>query len=84
MKILLSSKEKYKELTGNSWNPNLLEALLLKKEEKPSEEMSTLSEAEKVLLEIKQTGDNVRTLKSQKADKVLKCIMYNVMGYGIF
>lgn len=70
---LLLEKKRFETLTGEKWDPNLVEAV-----NQSSNDTSPLvknggsvelSDEENLLLKIKDIGDKIRALKSQKADK---------------
>ncbi|KFD45817.1 hypothetical protein M513_13298 [Trichuris suis] len=64
-------KERFQAVTGQSWNPNLVERLLNAGEPKgTSNKNSTgMSDGEECLLKIKALGDKIRQLKAASADK---------------
>ncbi|KAG5332324.1 SYEP ligase, partial [Acromyrmex heyeri] len=67
VKILLSLKSVYKNVTGQDWKP--ADTKVASIESKIKSENQDISEAEKISEEIKKQGDKVRNLKSSKADK---------------
>ncbi|KYN04470.1 Bifunctional aminoacyl-tRNA synthetase, partial [Cyphomyrmex costatus] len=67
VKVLLSLKSDFKNVTGQDWKPADTEVASTESKIKP-ENKGTL-EAEKISGEIKKQGDKVRTVKSSKADK---------------
>lgn len=74
VKELNSLKAEYKQLSGQDWNPQLVDQIEQKKstaaEPKSKQTASGLDKTTQLLFDIKEVGDQIRQLKEQKASKV--------------
>lgn len=67
VKVLLSLKTEYKQLTGAEWKPGITAPLDIKQEKSP--EPAAISTVSDLLRKITLQGDKIRELKADKADK---------------